>query len=415
MNGPSLNPRMWLSCRRVRIHGLLIGLVFWSVYVWIMATPGLRDRNGFLKGTDFLHYYVLGTLALEHRGMDLYNMRGQTVEAMERVPASGQLVYLPLYGPQVSLLFAPLARLPYAWALTVWLAASAAIYALCCYAIWRACPMLRVHRGTMFLLAAAYPAFVHLIVWGQNSALPLLCFTLAYLALRFEKPFPAGLALGCLVFKPQLAVAAVAVFLLSGQMRVIAGMLLAASAQLSMGWLYYGTPAMKDYAWHLFHVGGIYPLLEPRPYHVHSLRAFWAMLIPWPSVAFALCIATALPVLAIAVQCWKSPAPLSLRYSALLMATVLVSPHITVYDLVILAPAFLLLADWAMANDNRPRVYAMGLLLYFCYVVPLTVPITQWTHVQLSVPALLALLWLVWKSTSDERSFPIESPTTQPA
>jgi hypothetical protein len=139
------------------------------------------------------------------------------------------------------------------------------------------------------------------------------------------------------------------------------------------------------------------------------------MLIPWPSVAFALCIATALPVLAIAVQCWKSPAPLSLRYSALLMATVLVSPHITVYDLVILAPAFLLLADWAMANDNRPRVYAMGLLLYFCYVVPLTVPITQWTHVQLSVPALLALLWLVWKSTSDERSFPIESPTTQPA
>ncbi len=413
MNSLTLNPRRWLSCRRLRIHGLLIGLVFWSVYVWIMATPGLRDRNGFLKGTDFLHYYVLGTLALEHRGMDLYNLQAQGAVAMERVPAAGQLLYLPLYGPQVSLLFAPLARLPYAWALAVWLAASAVIYALCCYAIWRTCPMLRVHRGTTFLLAAAYPAFVHLIVWGQNPALALLCFTLAYLALRSERPFLAGLALGCLVFKPQLAAVAVAVFLLTGQLRVIAGILLAAGAQLSIGWLYYGASAMKDYARHLLHVGKVYPLLEPRPYHVHSLRAFWAMLMPWPSVAFAFYAATGLLVLAIAVQCWKSPAPLSLRYSALLLSTVLVSPHLTVYDLVILAPAFLLLAGWVLANGGQPRVYTVGLLLYFCYVVPLTVPITQWTHVQLSVPALLALLWLVWRSTSNEPSLLTASPVSQ--
>jgi hypothetical protein len=307
-----------------------------------------------------------------------------------------------------------LARLTYAWALTIWLVVGATLYALCCYAVWKTCPTLRAQRGTAFLLAAAYPAFVHLIVWGQNSALALLCFTLAYLALRCEGPFLAGVAMGCLVFKPQLGLAAVVVFLLTGQVRIIAGMVTAAIAQLSIGWIYYGSPVMRDYASHLFRVGSVYPLLEPRPYHMHSLRAFWAMLIPWPSAAFTLYVATTLMVLAMTVRCWKSPAPLSLRCSALLTATVLVSPHLTVYDLVILAPAFLLLADWALSNAGQPRVYTVGLLLYFCYVVPLTVPITQWTHVQLSVPALFALLWVVWRSTSNEPSLLTASPASQP-
>ena len=34
----------------------------------------------------------------------------------------------------------------------------------------------------------------------------------------------------------------------------------------------------------------------------------------------------------------------------------LVSPHLTVYDLVILAPAFLLLGDWALAHRDYSRL-----------------------------------------------------------
>jgi hypothetical protein len=354
-----------------------------------------------LKGTDFLHYYTLGALALEHDGADLYNMGPESALATQRVPDAGHLVYVPLYGPQVSLFFAPLATLPYIWALTVWLLASTALYAVCCYAVWRTCPTLHSLPGTTIVLAVAYPGFVHLIVWGQNSALALVCFTLAYLALRSQRSFMAGLAMGCLIFKPQLALAAVVVFLLSRQWRVMAGMVLTATAQLLAGQLYYGSAVMKDYAYHLFHVGRIYPLLEPRPYHMHSLRAFWAMLIPWPLVAFAFYLATAIIVLGITVCCWKSPAPLTLRYSALLLATVLVSPHLTVYDLVILAPVFLLLADWAGVHREQWQAPTVGILLFLCYALPLTVPVTQWTHVQLSVPAMAALLWVVQRPTSD--------------
>jgi len=34
-------------------------------YAATIATPGPRDRFGHLKGADFLHAYVLGTIALE--------------------------------------------------------------------------------------------------------------------------------------------------------------------------------------------------------------------------------------------------------------------------------------------------------------------------------------------------------------
>ena len=82
----------------------------------------------------------------------------------------------------------------------------------------------------------------------------------------------------------------------------------------------------------------VLPLLEPRLYQTHSLRSFWSLLLPWPRVAFALYVVSALAVLVLAVRVWKSGASLPVRFSALLLATVLVSPHLTVYDLVILAP-----------------------------------------------------------------------------
>ena len=140
---------------------------------------------------------------------------------------------------------------------------------------------------------------------------------------------------------------------------------------------------MLDYVHHLFHVREIFPLLEPRPYQMHSLRSFWAMLVPWDNVVFALYVLSALAVLAVTVRYWRSPAPLSLRFSVMLIATVLVAPHLTVYDLLILVLALLLIADWSVANWQDSRVHAIGLLLYLCYVLALIGPLARWTHFQI--------------------------------
>src|SRR5882757_2336600 len=123
-----IDPDRWLTVKRLRAYGLILAVSLWSLYVWNLATPGLRDRNGNLKGTDFLHFYTLGSLALDHRGADLYDMKAQATLAAQRVPEAAGIRYLPMYPPQVSILFAPFARLSYGWGLGLWWVCSAAVY-----------------------------------------------------------------------------------------------------------------------------------------------------------------------------------------------------------------------------------------------------------------------------------------------
>jgi len=397
------SPRAWLTVKRLRAHGTILALCLWSLYVWNLATPGLRDRNDNLKGTDFLHFYTLGSLALAHRGADLYDMNAQAALAAQRGPEAAGIRYLPLYPPQVSILFAPLARLSYGWALALWWSCGTVLYGVCCYGVWRACPNLRDHGGTVVLLATAFPAFFHLIAWGQTSALALASFTLMFFLLRDRRELLAGLVLGCLIFKPQLGLAAGVIFVSIGAWRILSGAALSAAGQLLAGVLYYGVEPLHQWIRVLRNAREVLPLLEPKPYQTHSLRTFWSMLIPWHNLSFGLYILSAIVVLGLTIAVWRrgQSVPLPVRYSSLLLASVLVAPHLTVYDLVILAPAFLLLADWLIGRQvgrgTGAPTLGLGTLLYLSYALPLLGPFARWTHVQLSVVVMAATSWVIWR------------------
>jgi len=129
-------------------------------------------------------------------------------------------------------------------------------------------------------------------------------------------------------------------------------------------------------------------------------------------LSFGLYVASAVLILGATIALWKrrSGVPLAMRFSALLLATVLVSPHLTVYDLVILAPAILMLADWLIGQSGGQTVRGIRTLLYLVYVLPLLGPITRWTHVQLSVVAMSALLLAMWRWSSEIGA--VASPTS---
>ncbi len=395
----SFTSASWLTLRRLRAHGVILALCLWSFYAWNVSTPGMRDGHGNLKGTDFLHLYTLGSLAAAHRGADLYDVNAQAALAAQRVPDSTGIRYLPLYPPQVSLFFAPLARLSYGWALLCWWGCSAVAYGLCCYSVWRACPNLREYGATVIILAAGFPAFFHLIAWGQTSGAALACFTLMFLLLRDRRDFLAGLVFGCLIFKPQLALAGAIVFISTGAWKTLLGAAVSAVAELLVGVLYYGMEPLRQWARMIWNVGAMLPMLEPKPYQTHSLRTFWSMLVPWPGLSLGLYLFTALVVLGLAIACWngRRSLPLPLRFSVLLLASVLVAPHLTVYDLVILAPALILLADWLVVQPTTHLTRWLGTLLYLIFALPLLGPFSRWTHVQLSVIAMSITVFLIWK------------------
>jgi len=383
----------WLTASRITAHAALLAVCLWTIYAYNMAVPGLFDRNGLIKGADFLHFFELASIAAQHRVDLLYDMRGQARFLHSLLPEAAGYLYVPLYGPQVSIFFLPLARLSYLHGLMAWLALNVALYAICCFLIWRSAADLKRYRWTAALAAIAFPGFFHLVAWGQNSALALACFVLAYLALRAEHDFSAGLAIGSLIFKPQLGIAAAVLFLVTRRWRLVAGAVLAALVQLSVGCIYYGLDAMSEY-WHaLMNSPQILPIFEPRSYQTHSLRTFFSMLIPLPAFALALYLLSAAVVLYLLVQCWRGQVRLDIAYSILLLATVLVSPHLTVYDLVILAPAFLLLAN-AVVSQTSSNASAIRYLLYALFPLFLAGPVARPIHVQLSVVAMAALLWI---------------------
>lgn len=399
-----MNRPTWLTEHRLRSHGLLLAITVWSLYVWTLATPTLRDRNGNLKGTDFLHFYTVGSLAIEHRGTDLYDISAQAKLAAERVPEATGIRYLPLYPPQVSLVFMPFAHLSYQGALALWWFCTAVVYGLCCYGVWRLCPNLKDHGVTVLILAAGYPAFFHLIAWGQTSALALACFAVFFWLIRRRRDFLAGLALGCLVFKPQLGVAAAVLFVALGAWKVVLGACFSALAEMAIGVLYYGIEPLRTWVHTLWNVRAVSAMLEPRPYQTHCLRTFWSMLIPWSPVSAVLYGISAIVVIAWTIKVWKCSVASPQQFSMVLLATVLVAPHLTVYDLVILAPAILFLSDWLIGQPRTQQGSLMGTLLYLVYVLPLIGPLARWTHVQLSVVAMGALAYLITKTIGSRGS-----------
>jgi len=170
-------------------------------------------------------------------------------------------------------------------------------------------------------------------------------------------------------------------------MKIIAGAIISILAQFAAAWAWYGPDPLASYVRVLTHITAAASILEPRPYLMHSLRAFWNLLLPWPSPAFILYILSALATTLLAINCWRKPAPLHHRFSIMLLATVLVAPHLTVYDLVILAPAFLWIADWLTTHAARRIAW----LLYLSCLLPYAGPLARWTHLQLSVICLAIL------------------------
>ena len=407
----------WLNPRRLRAQAMLLALCVWGVCAFDYSTPGLFDRGGNIKFQDFFQFPVSAGLIAQGRADELYNPQILT-NALRAVAGPDTKVRLQyFYGPQVALPFIPLRALSFLAQAAIWVALSALLYFGCVYLIWKTCTALKSCAALVALCAIAYPPLFHFFVRGQISVLPLVCFTAAYVAFRAERDWLAGIALGFLFIKPQFLVAVPVVLLLGRSWRAFAGLVISAGAQLGLTFAYFGQSVMLAYFHMLLHSASQPGTTELSlsPIQMHSLRSFWALLIPSPAVVWMLYLASSILVIVLAIATWRSSPFLPLRFSSLLIAAVLVNPHLYIYDLLALGPALLLMADWAASHVHHPWIAELRVLLYVSFLLPLFGPISRWTHVQLSVVAFTALLCLLWRISSFATSSARELATSESA
>ena len=389
----------WLTQRRIRAHTLLLAICLWGVCAVDFATLGPFDRAGNIKFQDSLPFYISARLISEHRTAELYNLRTiqREVQDILQQPTRVRLTYL--YPPHTALFFVPLTKLSFPVAARIWAALSLLIYLACVLVVWKKCPSLRPTAAIVTVAALAFPPLFHTFIRGQFSPVILACLTVAFLALRADRPLLAGVALGFLAVKPSFLVAIPLILLLAAAWRILGGVFLSVIAQFAFTRLCFGADVVNDYLNALLHPSQWLGVAELNlaAIQMHSLRSFWMLLIPSSSLALALYLLSSVVVIVLTVMIWKSSRPLAIRFSALLLAAALVNPHLFIYDLLVLAPIFLLLADWPLENMNQ-QTPAVRILIYLSFILPLFGPLSYWTHVQLSVIAFAALLWTLFRT-----------------
>jgi hypothetical protein len=401
-----------ITMKRLRGYATVIAICLWTVWSFDFAIDGPIDRLGKVKGTDFLHFYVIGSVAHEHRWDDLYDVRAQYARTQALAPTSHETLFVPVQSPQMALLFAPLAVHGYTVALGMWLAATVLLYAACCFLMWRECEALHGHRYLVGASCLAFPGLFSVVLHGQLSGMALACLVAALLALRRGPRFAAGLALGLLVFKPQWAVTAGAVFLVAREWRVVAGIAIAAIGQVALTYAVVGSSVMNAYWRVLRSLPSIAELLEPRP--VDSLRGLFHAFVPSQPVAFALYGVAALVTLVLTARIWRSRASFEVRGSAVVLALVLTNPHVNAYDLLLLAPVYFLLTNWLVEVAFDHRTEALPALLCLSFLAPLLAALPSVVRLLFSVGMPAAILFILWR-VADVRDLPAEASAVTPA
>jgi alpha-1,2-mannosyltransferase len=393
---------MWTS-RRLTVWGAGLLLLSWFIYVHTMMVPGYVDRAGRFKGTDYIYFYVMGSLMLEGRADALYDADAHLAEGRRRIDP-GLALYAPYsnYGPQVAGAFAPLARLRFGPSLALFLILSLVTYAASVWIVWRQCPALWPYPGVTAILGGASPALFSMIRYAQLSAFTLLLLSAALAAFRHNRRFLAGLVIGTMVFKPQLGLVIGVVMVVAGEWRVVGGAIAAAAVQLALAWAISGSAVMAEYFRVLGRLALNPALVQIYPTEVHSLRGFFQLFVPSPVLLSAVTLIALVAVLAIAVKTWKSGGTVAVKWGQLVILSILASPHLLTYDLVLLAIPMITFAAWAVAHrDHRLQPWVSRLLLLL-YLAPFSSNLVRLVPIQLSVVVMVLLVATIHVATRDE-------------
>lgn len=320
----------WLNGGRARGYAWVLALVNIALLAWLVATSsGGVDRNGYLLGSDFLSFWTAGQML--HEGGNVYDVAAH---------ASAQQSYFAQENAYVAFFYPPpflpicylLGFLPYFPALFIWLLTTGLGFAYVAKA-WLA----RLLPGQFhWTWIAALPTVLITVTHGQTSF--LIAGVLGAGALLVDRrPLTAGLLLGLAVIKPQLGLMVPLVLLMTRQWTVIAAAVASAAVVSALATLAFGTAIWGNW---LAGFGSAGQAMENGAIGYAKMQSLYAAAkllgAPTPLVVGMQAGLTALVALLLAWASWKQ-AYNPLLGAAMLAGSVLATPFILDYDLVLMA------------------------------------------------------------------------------
>jgi arabinofuranan 3-O-arabinosyltransferase len=322
------------------------------------------DEKGLGIPTDFVNVWSAGKLALDGHPALAYDWDIQKQVQVAVLGQSYQGNFAWHYPPPFLFVASLLAHFPYSVAFIGWAAVSLVPY----LAVMRAI----VGRPFGLLLAAAFPVVLTNTLVGQNGFLTasLIGATLYLMPVR---PVLSGICLGLLSYKPQYGLLFPLVLVAASQWTVFFTAGCVAVAMALASWLAFGTESWQAF----FHWMPMFSqafLTEGRaPWgKMQSIFALVRYLGGAEQLAWVLQWIMSGAVAVLLALMWRSRIGYPLKAAALATGTLLITPYLFLYDVMVLAMAVAFLVRIGLRQGfQRHELPSLGLVAALLMFYPL--------------------------------------------
>lgn len=424
---------------RARIYSMLmVAVIFGGYLVSIGIGPlrsgGFTDAAGAVIGADYSAFYWAGHAVVHGRVDSLYDIEAQAefLDVLIAPATDRGEVHAFVSPPYWALFFAPFGAMPYPVALTAFWLLSALLLVGMVRVLRAELPQLEALGSTARATALGLCFFPVLFSFlnGQTSMLLLAVWVGFFVLLRRGDDFTAGLVLGLLAVKPQIAFGPTLMLLAARRWRGLLGAALGASIWLIIG-IVVMPGAMAEY---LVVAPELFEFLRSDDYQTWgqtSLYGFGTLLLDPISHRLGGLVGNAFLVLAVVTNMvlvhrtpWTPGTPRwDLMMAGALTLGLLSSPHLFLYDVSLLAlPLAILVArldgecEGALL-DGGPVLVASAVMAATVFFGPYLTLLEQNTMRDLGLPRMalqicsIAMLFFalrVWQRAFREGAAPSE-------
>jgi Glycosyltransferase family 87 len=347
------------SNRHPILFTLLVLIVLFNVKLLWITKDNILEGYG-----DFASFYASALIVREGRGNELYNYNTQreiqrplfpTVETREDALPYVHMAY-------ETLIYVPLTFLSYSKAIGLWMFINLFMLVMVSVCLPLHPPFQKKTLRISLLLSmlASFPVLVTLIQ-GQDCIILLLLYSLAFICLKKDSPALAGCILAFGLFKFQLVLPFVGIFLLERQWKFVSGFVAASIVPIITSLYIAGTGGTLEYIRFLVRFSQS-PLgqFEIEPSKMPNIRGILFTVLSGLLSHRLLFIATVIGSIAIVVWAIRTSrsAPLEVRFALAMLVSLSVSYYLMVYDLALaVLPLIIMINQMSSITSHLFRFY----------------------------------------------------------
>ncbi len=327
---------------------------------WLIAPDGGNVAS------DFVDVWAAGHLTLHGHASTAYHWPTHKIVEDSALGHAFDGYYAWHYPPVFLFVAAALASLPYTLSFLVWTISTFLIYLAAIRAI--------VGDRSAYLLAAAFPPVLANFFVGQNGFFSAALIGGTLVLLERRQAVLAGVLLGVLTYKPHLGLLFPIALAAGGEWRTIAAAAITALLMALASYLVFG-----DASWHAFiaHIGeSSQTILAEGKAGWNKLQTAFGLvrtLGGGEPLALTVQAIVGLAAASAVALLWRSHAPYEIKAAALGTGSLLATPYLYTYDLLILAVPLAYLLRLGRAQGFLPHelpVIGVGSLLILSFILP---------------------------------------------